>query len=157
MCLSVSVCHKPFWLCLFCSFCFAEIEAKEACTWLRAAGFPQYAQLYEGKDPPWVWRFKTQMNDNDDELLVWMWSDVNSVPAALLFYKNHHQRIYCKTKPNPKMCSYPVSNDKCYRLPLLLPQLQGSVLWPYQLPLCNQRLTTAGPSYLCQQLIACSH
>uniref|UniRef100_A0A8D3ABC6 Rho GTPase-activating protein 7 n=1 Tax=Scophthalmus maximus TaxID=52904 RepID=A0A8D3ABC6_SCOMX len=23
------------------------IEAKEACTWLRAAGFPQYAQLYE--------------------------------------------------------------------------------------------------------------
>ena len=29
----------------------AEIEAKEACTWLRAAGFPQYAQLYEGKTP----------------------------------------------------------------------------------------------------------
>lgn len=28
-----------------------EIEAKEACTWLRAAGFPQYAQLYEGKQP----------------------------------------------------------------------------------------------------------
>uniref|UniRef100_A0A3Q3WBB5 Rho GTPase-activating protein 7 n=1 Tax=Mola mola TaxID=94237 RepID=A0A3Q3WBB5_MOLML len=24
-----------------------RIEAKEACTWLRAAGFPQYAQLYE--------------------------------------------------------------------------------------------------------------
>ncbi|NXG41737.1 RHG07 protein, partial [Psilopogon haemacephalus] len=24
-----------------------EIEAKEACEWLRAAGFPQYAQLYE--------------------------------------------------------------------------------------------------------------
>ncbi|XP_051993701.1 rho GTPase-activating protein 7-like isoform X1 [Xyrauchen texanus] len=24
-----------------------EIEAKEACSWLRAAGFPQYAQLYE--------------------------------------------------------------------------------------------------------------
>ncbi|KYO38366.1 hypothetical protein Y1Q_0015619 [Alligator mississippiensis] len=24
-----------------------EIEAKEACDWLRAAGFPQYAQLYE--------------------------------------------------------------------------------------------------------------
>uniref|UniRef100_A0A8C6PBM1 StAR related lipid transfer domain containing 13b n=1 Tax=Nothobranchius furzeri TaxID=105023 RepID=A0A8C6PBM1_NOTFU len=26
----------------------AEIEAKEACDWLRAAGFPQYAQLFEG-------------------------------------------------------------------------------------------------------------
>ncbi|MFT7807734.1 rho GTPase-activating protein 7-like [Arapaima gigas] len=25
----------------------SEVEAKEACTWLRAAGFPQYAQLYE--------------------------------------------------------------------------------------------------------------
>lgn len=27
----------------------AEIEAIEACKWLRAAGFPQYAQMYEGK------------------------------------------------------------------------------------------------------------
>nr|AAI33139.1 Si:ch211-124k10.2 protein [Danio rerio] len=26
---------------------FAELEAKDACEWLRAAGFPQYAQLYE--------------------------------------------------------------------------------------------------------------
>lgn len=33
--------------CMF--FPFLEIEAKEACDWLRAAGFPQYAQLYEGK------------------------------------------------------------------------------------------------------------
>lgn len=24
-----------------------QIEAKEACDWLQAAGFPQYAQLYE--------------------------------------------------------------------------------------------------------------
>lgn len=28
---------------------FAEIEAKEACDWLRAAGFPQYVQLFKGK------------------------------------------------------------------------------------------------------------
>lgn len=27
----------------------SEIEAIEACKWLRAAGFPQYAQMYEGK------------------------------------------------------------------------------------------------------------
>lgn len=27
---------------------FAEIEAAEACKWLRATGFPQYAQMYEG-------------------------------------------------------------------------------------------------------------
>uniref|UniRef100_A0A3B4WLA8 Rho GTPase-activating protein 7 n=1 Tax=Seriola lalandi dorsalis TaxID=1841481 RepID=A0A3B4WLA8_SERLL len=29
-----------------------KIEAKEACTWLRAAGFPQYAQLYEDAQFP---------------------------------------------------------------------------------------------------------
>ncbi|NWY53132.1 RHG07 protein, partial [Chionis minor] len=30
----------------------AEIEAREACDWLRAAGFPQYAQLFEDKQFP---------------------------------------------------------------------------------------------------------
>ncbi|XP_035385430.1 LOW QUALITY PROTEIN: rho GTPase-activating protein 7 [Electrophorus electricus] len=30
----------------------AETEAKEACSWLRAAGFPQYAQLYEDGEFP---------------------------------------------------------------------------------------------------------
>ncbi|XP_054244659.1 stAR-related lipid transfer protein 13 isoform X1 [Indicator indicator] len=30
----------------------AEIEAKEACDWLRAAGFPQYAQFYENSQFP---------------------------------------------------------------------------------------------------------
>uniref|UniRef100_A0A672V208 Rho-GAP domain-containing protein n=1 Tax=Strigops habroptila TaxID=2489341 RepID=A0A672V208_STRHB len=30
----------------------AEIEAREACDWLRAAGFPQYAQLFEGRYDP---------------------------------------------------------------------------------------------------------
>uniref|UniRef100_A0AAR2IUD8 StAR-related lipid transfer protein 13 n=1 Tax=Pygocentrus nattereri TaxID=42514 RepID=A0AAR2IUD8_PYGNA len=32
--------------------CVAEIEAKEACDWLRAAGFPQYAQLFEDSQFP---------------------------------------------------------------------------------------------------------
>lgn len=43
-------CDQYVYVCLFCFlfFCFTEIEAKEACDWLRAAGFPQYAQLYEG-------------------------------------------------------------------------------------------------------------
>ncbi|KAM8854334.1 stAR-related lipid transfer protein 13 isoform 3-T5 [Synchiropus picturatus] len=30
----------------------AEVEAKEACDWLRAAGFPQYAQLFEDSQFP---------------------------------------------------------------------------------------------------------
>lgn len=34
---------------LFSFSLFAEIEAKEACDWLRAAGFPQYVQLFKGK------------------------------------------------------------------------------------------------------------
>lgn len=29
----------------------AELEATEACRWLKATGFPQYAQMYEGKLP----------------------------------------------------------------------------------------------------------
>lgn len=45
MSLLVCALHTP----VFFFFCLAEIEAKEACDWLRAAGFPQYAQLYEGK------------------------------------------------------------------------------------------------------------
>lgn len=36
-------------VCINDRFCFSEIEAQEACKWLRAAGFPQYAQMYEGK------------------------------------------------------------------------------------------------------------
>uniref|UniRef100_A0A3Q1IKK0 StAR-related lipid transfer protein 13 n=1 Tax=Anabas testudineus TaxID=64144 RepID=A0A3Q1IKK0_ANATE len=32
--------------------CVSEIEAKEACDWLRAAGFPQYAQLFEDSQFP---------------------------------------------------------------------------------------------------------
>lgn len=33
--------------------CFIpEIEAQESCKWLRAAGFPQYAQMYEDRQFP---------------------------------------------------------------------------------------------------------
>ena len=33
---------------IFCCCMFTELEALEACYWLKAAGFPQYAQAYEG-------------------------------------------------------------------------------------------------------------
>ncbi len=29
--------------------CFTEVEAREACRWLKAAGFPQYVQMYAGE------------------------------------------------------------------------------------------------------------
>lgn len=46
----IFILHFPLSLSLFSSL--AEIEAVEACKWLRAAGFPQYAQMYEGKCEP---------------------------------------------------------------------------------------------------------
>nr|XP_033783023.1 rho GTPase-activating protein 7-like isoform X2 [Geotrypetes seraphini] len=42
-----------------------EIEAKEACDWLRAAGFPQYSQLYEDLQFP----VDIKMVKNDHEFL----------------------------------------------------------------------------------------
>uniref|UniRef100_A0A3B3CVT4 Si:dkeyp-23e4.3 n=1 Tax=Oryzias melastigma TaxID=30732 RepID=A0A3B3CVT4_ORYME len=40
--------HSCVCVCIIspCCFCVAEIEAREACDWLRAAGFPQYVQLF---------------------------------------------------------------------------------------------------------------
>lgn len=35
--------------CLFLLFLSTEIQAAEAMKWLREAGFPQYAQMYEGE------------------------------------------------------------------------------------------------------------
>lgn len=47
-------------------FLFLEIEAAEACKWLRATGFPQYAQLYEGNHffliDKWAFAFKEPIN-----------------------------------------------------------------------------------------------
>ena len=33
---------------LYFTLLYTELEALEACYWLKAAGFPQYAQAYEG-------------------------------------------------------------------------------------------------------------
>lgn len=68
----------------YISYCFSsvflstEIEAIEACKWLRAAGFPQYAQMYEGKFDIFLlyvilfyWTAKgTQLNR------VWIWVEI---------------------------------------------------------------------------------
>ncbi|KAI9557698.1 hypothetical protein GHT06_017527 [Daphnia sinensis] len=51
---------------------FAELEATEACRWLRATGFPQYAQMYED------WQFPLDLNvvERDHPFL-----DVDSLQA----------------------------------------------------------------------------
>ncbi|KAJ6668026.1 hypothetical protein lerEdw1_016347 [Lerista edwardsae] len=45
--------------------CFSEIEAKDACDWLKAAGFPQYAQMFEDMQFP----VDTKMVRKDHEFL----------------------------------------------------------------------------------------
>uniref|UniRef100_A0AAZ3NU00 StAR-related lipid transfer protein 13 n=1 Tax=Oncorhynchus tshawytscha TaxID=74940 RepID=A0AAZ3NU00_ONCTS len=47
----VSHTHTPCTAHMFSSS-VSELEAKEACDWLRAAGFPQYAQLFEDSQFP---------------------------------------------------------------------------------------------------------
>lgn len=40
-------------------FWYTELEALEACYWLKAAGFPQYAQAYEGNT---IWQFQIRIS-----------------------------------------------------------------------------------------------
>ncbi|CAB1458206.1 unnamed protein product [Pleuronectes platessa] len=49
---SVSAVPLPIAASAFKAMNETKIEAKEACDWLRAAGFPQYAQLYEDSQFP---------------------------------------------------------------------------------------------------------
>ncbi|POI27059.1 hypothetical protein CIB84_009191, partial [Bambusicola thoracicus] len=58
-CLISMLCQNHYYRALLvspvCEQCYvliAELEAREACAWLRAAGFPQYAQLFEDKQFP---------------------------------------------------------------------------------------------------------
>lgn len=52
--------------------CVSEVEAKEACDWLRAAGFPQYAQLFEGnKSVP------ADIHHKDEDRAKWRSTTVN--------------------------------------------------------------------------------
>lgn len=48
VCDKQSTVHSQLIFAFIVSILIAEIEATEACQWLRAAGFPQYAQMYEG-------------------------------------------------------------------------------------------------------------
>ncbi|XP_058875715.1 rho GTPase-activating protein 7-like, partial [Acipenser ruthenus] len=56
--------HHRVHVCLFIYF-ISEIETKEACDWLRAAGFPQYAQLFEDSQFP----INIDLVKNDHEFL----------------------------------------------------------------------------------------
>lgn len=61
------------------AFLFSEIEAIEACRWLRETGFPQYAQLYEGKLFLICWGDLVIMCNSVNWLvLTWIWEIVEA-------------------------------------------------------------------------------
>ncbi|ELW47909.1 Rho GTPase-activating protein 7 [Tupaia chinensis] len=68
-----------------------EIEAKEACDWLRATGFPQYAQLYEDLlfpiDVTSVKREHDFLDRDAIEALCRIFLDIGTLEHACLFYK----------------------------------------------------------------------
>ncbi|XP_049824242.1 stAR-related lipid transfer protein 13 [Aethina tumida] len=81
----------------------AEIEAEEACKWLRATGFPQYAQMYEDMQFP----IDIQTAGQDHPLLE---EDVlNSLFRRLKILNNcahlhHQQRITTHTDESEDEC-----------------------------------------------------
>lgn len=126
-CVSVQSCWIPS--CLFCNgnsrsgreevfalqitnrrvscFCpLPEIEAKEACDWLRAAGFPQYAQLYEGRHLSFQVNRSLAIFGQQDVILTNKWGSGAQLTCqyvrwllgtGLLSATHHTQRC---TKPN---------------------------------------------------------
>lgn len=114
----------------FLTFIPAEIEAKEACTWLRAAGFPQYAQLYEGEET------------------------THSRSHIYLFWNQWGRFSHIRRKNNlwRKMIGSPSNLAK--KLPRT-PYNKSHFSYP--LSLCNYRIVTAELSCYCQQVIACCH
>ncbi|XP_046405223.1 rho GTPase-activating protein 7 isoform X2 [Ischnura elegans] len=78
----------------------AQIEAAEACKWLRAAGFPQYAQMYEDM------QFPLDLNcvGRDHPFL-----DRDSLQALFrrLHTLNHCSRIGCSAVTGPAVTAQP--------------------------------------------------
>lgn len=75
---------------------FLEIEATEACKWLRATGFPQYAQMYEGTNKL-------------------SFIPIFSIVYIFLLFKNRyvipHSNITSRSRP-------PLPGKRCFALPL---------------------------------------
>ncbi|NWR70820.1 RHG07 protein, partial [Centropus unirufus] len=92
----------------------AEIEAREACDWLRAAGFPQYAQLFEDMQFPIdvkAVRKDHEFLDGDEiESLFRRLNTLNK--CALMKVEISHQRKQSNDSEDDEPCA--ISNKWAY-------------------------------------------
>lgn len=87
-------------------FFLTEIEAKEACDWLKAAGFPQYAQLYEGNTHTHMHVRFTVTSSHVTVISAPVWLPILFFPSCLFFY-------FSTMLPS----SYPLSLARCVLFP----------------------------------------
>lgn len=71
--------------CLFLLFLSTEIQAAEAMKWLREAGFPQYAQMYEGE-------FQSRTEKTKDQKIFFFLSYQLQLTSLLEFYSSFEQK-----------------------------------------------------------------
>ncbi|NXT32353.1 RHG07 protein, partial [Pelecanoides urinatrix] len=92
----------------------AEIEAREACAWLRAAGFPQYAQLFE--DMQFPIDVKTVRKDHeflDGDAIESLFRRLNTLnKCASMKVEISHQRKRSDDSEDDEPCA--ISNKWAY-------------------------------------------
>ncbi|XP_010292445.1 PREDICTED: rho GTPase-activating protein 7-like [Phaethon lepturus] len=92
----------------------AEIEAREACDWLRAAGFPQYAQLFE--DMQFPIDVKTVRKDHeflDGDAIESLFRRLNTLnKCASMKVEISHQRKQSDDSEDDEPCA--ISNKWAY-------------------------------------------
>ncbi|NXD67824.1 RHG07 protein, partial [Eolophus roseicapillus] len=92
----------------------AEIEAREACDWLRAAGFPQYAQLFE--DMQFPIDVRTVRKDHeflDEDAIDSLFRRLNTLnKCASLKVEISHQRKQSDDSEDDEPCA--ISNKWAY-------------------------------------------
>ncbi|XP_021266280.1 rho GTPase-activating protein 7-like isoform X2 [Numida meleagris] len=108
----------------------AELEAREACAWLRAAGFPQYAQLFE--DMQFPIDIRTVREDHeflDGDAIESLFRRLNSLnKCALMEVEINRQREQSDDSDDDEPCA--ISNkwayERCSQKWFRLESLEGS-------------------------------
>lgn len=107
----------------------AELEAREACAWLRAAGFPQYAQLFE--DMQFPIDVRTVRKDHeflDGDAMESLFRRLNTLnKCALMEVEINHQRKQSDDSDDePCAISHKWVYERCSQKWFRLESLEGS-------------------------------
>lgn len=108
----------------------AELEAREACAWLRAAGFPQYAQLFE--DMQFPIDVRTVRKDHeflDGDAMESLFRRLNTLnKCALMEVEINHQRKQSDDSDDDEPCaiSHKWVYERCSQKWFRLESLEGS-------------------------------